>query len=74
MQRPDGTPALRLKTILLGLLADSLDELRRFQRDIEIQRVERESGRIFMKDGRVYTLELKSEGSIRARMGPIRRR
>ncbi len=74
MQRSQGTSALRLKTILLGLLADSLDELRRFQRDIEIQRVDREGGRIFMKDGRVYTLELKSAGSIRARQGPIHRR
>ena len=71
--REQGTSSSQLRTILLGLLNDSLDELRRFSRDLDIVRVDREGGRIFMKDGRVFSLELKSEGSLRARRGPGRR-
>ena len=71
--REQGTSSSQLRTILLGLLNDSLDELRRFSRDFDIVRVDREGGRIFMKDGRVFSLELKSEGSLRARRGPGRR-
>ncbi len=71
--REQGMSAKRLKTILLGLLADSLPELRRFTTDLEIERVDREGGRIFLRDGRVFSLELKTEGSIRARRGPGRR-
>ena len=70
--REQGTSSSQLRTILLGLLNDSLDELRRFSRDLDIVRVDREGGRIFMKDGRVFSLELKSEGSLRARRGPGR--
>jgi hypothetical protein len=69
-----GTSAKRLKTILLGLLGDSLSELRRFSKDLDIERVDREGGRIFMKDGRVLLLELKAEASIRGRRGPGRHR
>ena len=57
----------------MGLLADSLNELRRFSDDLDIDRVDRATGRIFMKDGRVFTLELKPEVSIRQRRGPGRR-
>jgi hypothetical protein len=67
------TSVKRLKTILLGLLADSLDELRRFSRDLDVDRIDREGGRIFMKDGRVFSLELRPEASMRARRGPGRR-
>ncbi|MFQ5514935.1 MAG: hypothetical protein ACE5FG_10895 [Myxococcota bacterium] len=73
MPRTDGTSSTQLRAILLGLLADSLDELRRFQRDLDVQRVDREGGRIFMKDGRVFQVELKLQSSIRARQGPGRR-
>ncbi len=71
--RNQGTSAKQLKTILLGLLTDALGELRRFS-DIDIERVDREGGRIFMKDGRVFTVELRAEASLRARRGPGRRR
>ena len=71
--REQGTSPKRLKEILVGLLADSLSELRRFSQDLDIARVDRAAGRIFMKDGRVFTLELKSEASIRQRRGPGRR-
>ena len=71
--REQGTSAKRIKEILLGLLGDSLDELKRFSRDLDIDRVDRQGGRIFMKDGRVFSLDLKTEGSIRARRGPGRR-
>ena len=71
--RDQGTSAKRLKTVLLGLLADSLDELRRFSNDMDIDRVDRQGGRIFMKDGRAFTLELKEQASIRSRRGPGRR-
>ncbi len=71
--REQGTSPKRLKEILVGLLADSLSELRRFSKDLDIERVDRATGRIFMKDGRVFTLELKSEASIRQRRGPGRR-
>ena len=71
--REQGTSPKRLKEILVGLLADSLSELRRFSKDLDIERVDRAAGRIFMKDGRVFTLELKSEASIRQRRGPGRR-
>ena len=70
--RNQGTSAKQLKTILLGLLIDSLSELRRFS-DIDIDRVDRDGGRIFMKDGRVFTVELRAEASLRARRGPARR-
>ena len=73
MMRDQGTSAKRLKTVLLGLLADSLDELRRFSTDMDIDRVDRQGGRIFMKDGRAFTLELKEQASIRSRRGPGRR-
>ncbi len=68
--REQGTSPKRLKEILVGLLADSLSELRRFSQDLDIERVDRAAGRIFMKDGRVFTLELKPEASIRQRRGP----
>ena len=71
--REQGTSPKRLKEILVGLLADSLSELRRFSDDLDIDRVDRASGRIFMKDGRVFTVELKVEASIRQRRGPGRR-
>ena len=71
--REEGTSGKQLRAILLGLLNDSLDELKRFQRDLDITRIDREGGRIFMKDGRVFSLELKAERSIRARQGPGRR-
>ncbi len=71
--RNQGTSAKQLKTILLGLLTDSLSELRRFS-DIDIDRVDREGGRIFMKDGRVFAVALRAEASLRARRGPSRRR
>ena len=71
--RNQGTSAKQLKTILLGLLTDALGELRRFS-DIDIDRVDREGGRIFMKDGRVFSVELHAEASLRARRGPSRRR
>jgi len=71
--REQGTSSKRLKEILVGLLADSLGELRRFSSDLDIERVDRASGRIFMKDGRVFSLELKQEASIRQRRGPGRR-
>jgi hypothetical protein len=56
--------------MLLGLLADSLSELRRFSKDLDVERIDREGGRIFLKDGRVYSVELRAEASIRARRGP----
>lgn len=71
--REQGTSGKQLRAILLGLLNDSIDELKRFQRDLDIVRIDREGGRIFMKDGRVFSLELKAERSIRARQGPGRR-
>ncbi len=71
--RDQGTSAKQLKALLLGLLTDSLGELRRFS-DIDIDRVDREGGRIFMKDGRVFSVELRAEASLRARRGPGRRR
>jgi hypothetical protein len=71
--REQGTSAKQLRTILLGLLGDSLEELRRFSRDLDVERIDREGGRIFMKDGRVFSVELKAEASIRARRGPGRR-
>jgi hypothetical protein len=71
--RDPGTSDKRLKQLLLGLLADSLGELRKFSRELDIQRVDREGGRIYMKDGRVFTLELRSEASARARFDPRRR-
>ena len=71
--REQGTSPKRLKEILVGLLADSLSELRRFSDELDIDRVDRASGRIFMKDGRVFTVELKAEASIRQRRGPGRR-
>ncbi len=71
--REQGTSPKRLKEILVGLLADSLSELRRFSDDLDIDRVDRASGRIFMKDGRVFTVDLKAEASIRQRRGPGRR-
>ncbi len=71
--REQGTSTKRLKEILLGLLADSLGELRRFSSDLDIERVDRAGGRIFMKDGRVFSLELRPEASIRQRRGPGRR-
>jgi hypothetical protein len=71
--REQGTSAKQLRTILLGLLNDSLGELRRFSRDLDIDRVDLEGGRIFMKDGRVFTLELQSQASLRGRRGPGRR-
>ncbi len=73
LMRQPGTSPKRLKEILVGLLADSLSELRRFSEDLDIDRVDRAGGRIFMKDGRVFTLELKPEASIRQRRGPGRR-
>ncbi len=72
--REEGTSVRDLKALLLGLLADSLAELRRFSRELDIERVDREGGRIFMRDGRVFSLELKAEASIRGRLGPRRRR
>ena len=71
--REQGTSTKRLKEILLGVLADQLNELRRFSSDLDIDRVDRAGGRIFMKDGRVYSLELKEEASVRQRRGPGRR-
>ncbi len=71
--REQGTSPKRLKEILLGLLADSLEELRRFSTGFDVERVDREGGRIFLKDGRVFSLELKVEASLRARRGPGRR-
>ncbi len=71
--RESGTSAKKLKAILVGLLADSLDELRRFSSDLDIDRVDRAGGRIFMRDGRVFTVELKEEASIRGRRAPARR-
>lgn len=68
-----GTSAKRLKQILLGLLADSLGELRKYSRELDIQRVDREGGRIYMTDGRVFTLELRAEASMRGRFDPRRR-
>jgi hypothetical protein len=56
--------------MLLGLFADSLNELRRFSKDLDVERIDREGGRIFLKDGRVFTVELKAEASIRARRRP----
>jgi hypothetical protein len=73
MQEP-GTSAKQLKGILLGLLSDSLSELRRFSKDLDIERVDREGGRIFLKDGRVFSVELKAQASIRGRRGPVRHR
>jgi hypothetical protein len=71
--REQGTSAQQLRALLLGLLADSLAELRRFSRELGVERVDREGGRIFMRDGRVFSLELKAEGPIRDRRGPRRR-
>jgi hypothetical protein len=65
--------AKELKALLLGLLSDSLGELRRFSKDLGIERVDREGGRVFLTDGRVFSLELKAEASVRARHGPGRR-
>jgi hypothetical protein len=70
--REQGTSGQHLKALLLGLLADSLSELRRFSKELDVERVDREGGRIFMKDGRVFSLELKAEASIRGRRGPTR--
>ena len=71
--REQGTSSSKLRNIVLGLLIENLDELKRFNRELDIQRVDREGGRIFMTDGRVFSLELKSQGSIRQRQGPGRR-
>lgn len=73
MREEQGTSPKQLKAILLGLLADSLGELRRFNRDLDIDRVDREGGRIFMRDGRVFSVELKADASTRSRMSPRRR-
>jgi hypothetical protein len=73
MREEQGTSPKQLKAILLGLLADSLGELRRFNRDLDIDRVDREGGRIFMRDGRVFSVELKADASARSRMSPRRR-
>jgi hypothetical protein len=70
--REEGTSGRHLKALLLGLLADSLSELRRYSKELDVERVDREGGRIFMKDGRVFSLELKAEASIRGRRGPAR--
>lgn len=67
------TSAKHLRALLLGLLTDALPELRRLSSELDIERVDREGGRIFMKDGRVFSLELKAEASLRARRGPGRR-
>jgi hypothetical protein len=68
--REQGTSPKQLRTLILGLLAESLPELRRFSKDLDVERVDREGGRIFMRDGRVFSLEIKAEASIRARRGP----
>jgi hypothetical protein len=70
--REQGTSAKTLKALLLGLLADSLAELRRF-RELDIERVDREGGRIVLKDGRVFRVEVTAEASVRGRRGPGRR-
>jgi hypothetical protein len=68
------TSAKHLRALLLGLLTDALPELRRLSNALDIERVDREGGgRIFMKDGRVFSLELKAEASLRGRRGPGRR-
>jgi hypothetical protein len=72
MARDQGISPKQLKSILLGLLQDALPELRRLQ-DLDIERVDREGGRIFLKDGRVFRVELAAEASIRSRTGPPRR-
>ncbi len=72
MSRDQGTSPKQLKSILLGLLHDALPELRRMH-DLDVERVDREGGRIFLKDGRVFRVELTAEASIRARTGPPRR-
>ena len=72
MRGDTGTSGPQIRTILLGLLNESLDELRRF-RDIDISRVDLQGGRIMMKDGRVFSVEIKAEASVRGRQGPGRR-
>jgi hypothetical protein len=67
------TSPKHLRALLLGLLTDALPELRRLSNQLDIERVDREGGRIFMKDGRVFSLELKAEASLRGRRGPGRR-
>ncbi len=71
--RERGVSAKQLKTLLMGLLAEALPELRRFSNDLEIDRIDRDGGRIFLKDGRVFSVELRAEASIRSRRGPARR-
>jgi hypothetical protein len=73
VMREQITSAKHLRALLLGLLTDALPELRRFSSELDIDRVDREGGRIFMKDGRVFSLELKAEASLRGRRGPGRR-
>jgi hypothetical protein len=70
--REQGTSPKQLKGILLGLLSDALDELRRLH-NLDVDRIDREGGRIFLRDGRVFRLELTPEASIRSRTGPPRR-
>jgi hypothetical protein len=72
LSRDQGTSPKQLKSILLGLLQDALPELRRLH-DLDVERVDRDGGRIFLKDGRVFRVELSAEASIRARSGPPRR-
>ncbi len=70
--RDQGTSPKQLKGILLGLLSDALNELRRMH-DLDIERIDREGGRIFLRDGRVFKVELTPEASVRARSGFPRR-
>lgn len=72
--REQGTSPKQLKDILVGLLSDALPELRRYARDLDIERVDREAGRIHLRDGRVFTLELRAEGPVRSRISPRLRR
>lgn len=71
--RDEGSSPKRLRDVLLGLLADSLSELKRFSSQLDIERVDREGGRIFLRDGRVFSVELKPQASLRGRRGPGRR-
>jgi hypothetical protein len=68
--REEGTSPKQIRTLLLGLLSDALGELRRMSRDFDIERIDREGGRIFLRDGRVFSVELRAEGPQRSRGFP----
>ncbi len=71
--REQGISAKQLKLILMGVLSEALPELRRFSDQLDIEKIDKNGGRIFLRDGRVFSVELKAEASIRSRRGPGRR-